>query len=55
MNIEEIRKGAPSGSTHYRLRRHGGICYYKFMFDLHLALDGSFRFSMKHDSIKPLY
>lgn len=54
MTLEEIKRNAPDGATHYRLRRHGGICYYKCMFDLYLALDGSFRFSMKHDSIKPL-
>lgn len=30
MNIEEIRKNAPDGATHYRVRSNGKIMYYIF-------------------------
>jgi len=30
MNIEEIRKNAPEGATHYRVRENGKIMYYIF-------------------------
>ena len=30
MTIEEIRKNAPDGATHYRVRSNGKIMYYFF-------------------------
>jgi hypothetical protein len=30
MNIEEIRKNAPDGATHYRVRENSKIMYYIF-------------------------
>ena len=30
MTIEEIRKNAPEGATHYRVRENGKIMYYIF-------------------------
>lgn len=55
MTIEEIRNSAPDGATHYRVREFGGICYYKEMNGIYVAMDGSLRFSQPHHKIKPLY
>ena len=54
MNIEEIRKGAPNGATHYRLRRTFGVCYYIQVGEIYFSMDNPSRYSLEHESIKPL-
>lgn len=54
MTPQQIKDNAPEGATHYRLREYGGVCYYKEMEGIYVAMDGSLRFSQPHHKIKPL-
>lgn len=58
MTIEEIRKGAPLGATHFRLFENAGVVYYKYVFGVQFVYAESIeswrRSFASKDEIKPL-
>ena len=55
MNLEEIRKGAPVGATHYRARLCGiRVAYYILIGDIYFSMNNPIRYSLDNELIKPL-
>lgn len=57
MNIEEIRKNAPDGATHYNIYDDGYVIYYKkFMFVIAQYAHGEWIGTLRLDfsGLKPL-
>jgi len=55
MNIEEIKKCAPVGATHYRARLCGiRVAYYILIGEIYFSMDNHSRYSLDNELIKPL-
>lgn len=55
MTIEEIRKNAPQGATHYTKEgRYFKVIVYSGIMKKYIYLDGDYRYCGKSHKIKPL-